>query len=348
MPTFRQTNIRSPYLIDATGTAGQEAKVELFIWNNSGSEPASPTKTLTKPIPSTNIITVHFDVSPYMREYINQEEFTPVTVTTDADEDSFIFARVKVWVNGLVVDNEYLLGLDGFGYFEEGKNPTGQPPLLTEGEYYVQEGGNTGGLYFFNDDSSTWQAEYTSLDGTTPTVTSLFNSITSPVTYVPYITPTHVGTGGSIVKILKDSVEKFSYTFREVCEPKYIPVTCDFINKHGSWQRLVFFKVSKSTMQMENTEYHLMPASVDYSTSQNIQQTFNTNGTESIKVNTGWVPESYSEVMKELVFSETIRLDNRPVNIKTKSIDLFKSINEKNINYTMEFDYANHMINYVQ
>jgi len=341
MPTYQQANIRSPYIIDATGTAGQETKVELFIWKNSGSETALPTKTLTKPVPSSNVLTVHYDVSPYIREYINQEVFTPVTVTTDADEDSFAFARVKVWVNGLVVDNEYLLCLDGYGYFEEGKNPIGQPSLLTEGEYYVQEGGNTGGLFFFNDDSSTFQAEYISLDGSTPNVTSLLNSITSPVTYAPYITPTHVGTGGSLVNILKDSVIRYTYTFREVCEPKYTPINCDFINKHGAWQRIVFFKVSKNTMQMENNEYHLMPENLDYSTTANVQQVFNSNGTESIKVNTGWVPESYSETMKELIFSETIRLDDKPVNIKTKSLDLFKSINEKNINYTLEFNYAN-------
>ena len=71
---------------------------------------------------------------------------------------------------------------------------------------------------------------------------------------------------------------------------------------------------------------------------------FNSNGTESIQVNTGWVPESYSEVIKQLTFSESIRLDGKPVNIKTKSIDLFKAINERNINYTIDFEYANHMI----
>ena len=349
MPSYRQTNIRSPYLIEATGTAGQSTTVELFIWKNSGSEPATATKTLSKPIPSSNITTVYYDVSPYLREYIQQDEFTPVTTVTDASEDMYIYARAKVYVNGFVTDNEYLIGFDGYGYFEEGNNPTGQISMLNEGEYYVQGGGDTGGLYFYNDEGgSIYQAVYNSLDGTTGGVTLSLNSATSQVTYAPYITPTHVGTGGSTLYVLKDTVVKFTYTFREICEPKYTPITCDFINKFGAWQRIVFFKVSKSTMQMTNNEYHLMPASINYDITQNVQQSFNSNGIESIKVNTGWVPESYSEVIKQLTFSESIRLDGKPVNINTKSIDLFKAINERNINYTIDFNYANHMINYVQ
>lgn len=352
MPTFQQTNIRSPYIIDATGTAGQETKVELFIWNNSGSEPATPTKTLTKPVPSSNITTVHFDVSPYMREYINHEVFTAGFTVADANEDTYCFARVKVWVNGLVVDNQYLIGVNGYGYFEDGKNPTGNPAMLTEGEYYTREVGSTaslsGGLYIYNDDTFTWQVRYTCLDGVTPDVTVLMNSITAPITYTPYITPTHYNGGGSRVEVLQNSITVANYTFRMICEPKYAPINCDFVNKFGVWQRIVFFKVSKNTMKMDNNEYHLMPENLNYSVTQNVQQVFNSNGTESIKVNTGWVPESYSEVMKQLLFSETIRLDDRPVTIDTKSLDLFKSINEKNINYTLDFKYANHMINYIQ
>ena len=92
----------------------------------------------------------------------------------------------------------------------------------------------------------------------------------------------------------------------------------------------------------------MMPDSVDYSVSKNIRQTFNTNGQESISVNTGWVREGYSEVIKQLLLSNTIRLDNKPVVINTKSVDLFTSINERNINYTLEFNYANNIINTIQ
>ena len=350
MPTYKQVNARSPYIVSATGTAGQSVEIELFLWNYPDSEPSTYQKVLSKPIPSTNITTVHFDLSPYLREYIDTVNFVPNASTSpiDADDGSYCYARAKVYVNGFVTDNEYLLALDGYGYFDEGYNPIDSPVLLTEGEYYVKQGGDTGSIYVYDDDNHTWEAKYVSLDGTTASVNGLFNGVSAQVTRLPYITASHVGTGGSEVIIFKDTVEFASFTFREICEPKYTPVTCDFKNKFGVWQRIVFFKVSKSTMQMNNNEYHLMPASIDYDTTQNVQQSFNSNGIESIKVNTGWVPESYSEVIKQLTFSESIRLDGKPVNINTKSIDLFKAINERNINYTIDFNYANHMINYVQ
>ena len=97
---------------------------------------------------------------------------------------------------------------------------------------------------------------------------------------------------------------------------------------------------------MTNTEYNLMPESVDYNVKKNVRQVFNVNGAEKITVNTGWVFESYSEVMKQLMLSEKILLDDKPVIIETKSLELQKNINDRNINYNLSFKYANPALNY--
>jgi len=47
-----------------------------------------------------------------------------------------------------------------------------------------------------------------------------------------------------------------------------------------------------------------------------------------------------------LLLSETIRINNEPVKLRTKSTKLFKHINEKTINYEIEFEYANNVLNY--
>ena len=91
-----------------------------------------------------------------------------------------------------------------------------------------------------------------------------------------------------------------------------------------------------------------MPASVNYNTSKNITQNFNVNGQETITVNTGFVREGYSDVIQQILLSETIRLDGRPVVPNSKSVDLQKHINDKLINYTMKFDYAHPTINNIQ
>jgi len=74
---------------------------------------------------------------------------------------------------------------------------------------------------------------------------------------------------------------------------------------------------------------------------------FNTNGKKSIKVNTDWVTEDYNELLKQLMLSERIIINNYPAKINTKSTELFKSVNTKMINYQIEFEFAYDVINSV-
>ena len=64
-------------------------------------------------------------------------------------------------------------------------------------------------------------------------------------------------------------------------------------------------------------------------------------------MNTGWVNEDFKNTLQEILFSEKILIDLLPVRLKTKQVDKQKSINSKNINYTLEFDYNYNTINNV-
>ena len=97
---------------------------------------------------------------------------------------------------------------------------------------------------------------------------------------------------------------------------------------------------------MSNTEYDLLPDAVSYNVLRNVRQVFNVNGTETITCNTGWVPEAYGDIMKQLLLSEKILLNDEPVIVQSKDIKLQKNINDKNINYNLTFRYANPVLNY--
>lgn len=346
---YTKINTRSPYFVSQSGSAGDAILVELRIWNGAdGDKPAAAQKTLSKTIPSSVVTTVNFDISPYINAYIEHTILTDVTTLTATPITEYARCEVKVFKNTAPqgAKTEELIGYKGYGYFADGKNPVGQANvMLDEGEYYTLTNQNNGALYYHEDDAVAWTATYTCLDGTTADVNVSLNIENG---HIPYITPTHQNQGGSTLKIFKAGALERTFTFREVCEAKYTPLICDFINRYGVWQTIVFFKVSKSKMSTTETTFNMMPDSVDYSVSKNIRQTFNTNGQESITVNTGWVLEHYNEVIKQLLLSNTIRLDNKPVVVNTKSVDLFTSINERNINYTIEFNYANNIINTIQ
>ena len=138
-----------------------------------------------------------------------------------------------------------------------------------------------------------------------------------------------------------------SWTFTPICEPKYTPVVIDFINKYGAWQREFFFKASKTNISIESNDYNVMQSSNNYDVLQGQKRSFNTNGMETISVNSGYVNEDFSSNIKQLLMSERILVDNKPAICKTKSLELMKNINNHMINYSLEFEFAYNAINNV-
>ena len=349
MPNYSKINVRSPYMITQTGTsAGQLIKVDLFIHQEGGSEPANETFSLSKPVPSASVLTVNFDIAPYLKSYISHTSLTPVTGLTATPAANYVYCKIVVTNPAASVSDQYVIGYNGYGYFADGYNPTlDANVMLDEGEYYMVKNQNYGALFYFQEAGlgEAWTAKYECLDGSTADVDI---NLTTENAHIPYIPPTHKNNGGSTLKISKDGALQKTFTFTEICEPKYTPVVCDFVNKYGVFQTIIFFKVSTNKMTMSNSQFNMMPSSVNYSTSKNISQVFNVNGIESTTVNTGFVREGYDDIIKQILLSETIRLDGKPVIIDTKSLDLQKSINKRLINYTLTFKFANNIVNNIQ
>lgn len=338
--------VRSPLHQAVTGTAGQEARADIYLWNDPDSIPGSPQFQVSKPIPSANTLTVYFDVSEYCRDYISHSVFVPAVINTAVPVAGYCYLTIKTYLDD-VLDNTTtdIICTDGYGYFAEGHNLTLSPILMDAGSYQVSDTGDVGNISIIDDGVATWTIEYYPLTAATP-LTAV--TLTETVGQAPYIHPSYRGTGGNRVDILKDAVVQKSFTFTEVCEAKYTVHLCDFVNKFGVWQRLTFFKVAKESMSVSSKEYKLMPQTLPYTLTESRKQNFNVNGKESIKLNTGWVDESYSEVMKQLLLSETVRIDDLPVNVTTKSLDIMTNINDNNINYEIDFMYSYDTINNIQ
>jgi len=76
-------------------------------------------------------------------------------------------------------------------------------------------------------------------------------------------------------------------------------------------------------------------------------------GKESITLSSGFLSESYNEVFKQLMLSEKVWITNRtntseqvlPINIKTSDITYKTSLNDKLVEYTIEFDNSYNVLN---
>lgn len=336
--------VRSPYILSQSGVANDTTKVELFLWNSPATIPVTPTRTLTKAIPSSIQTTVYYDISEYCRDYIAHLKYNEVITNTAVAVGEYCYCTAKVYKNSVLQTTYTFICFDGYGYFADGMNPTGNNVMLTEGTYQIETNTNSGGITVHNDGTGTWAIVYKPLIASFPT----YSLVLTGVSYAPYINENFKNTGGNRVTVEKDAVVIASYTFLEVCEAKYQVMNLDFVNKFGSWQRLVLFKASFENLDTMSNEYNMMSPTPNYSIYANRRQTFNTNGIDKVRVNTGLVEESYKEVIKQLLLSEKIMLDDKPVKITSKGVELQKAINKKMINYELTFDYSNPVINTIQ
>ena len=334
-------NIRSPKIMTINGAVNDDTRLDIYLWKASTSIPTNPTYTLEKKIVDSSVGNV-YDISPFAKTFIKHKAFTEVTSDTAMDEDEYCYCRVRTSINrsGIYTITDFIC-FAGFGYHSEGANPA-HTEFLTDGSYYVDAVGNGGALGYYDDGAVLWTANYTALDGSFSNVITLSNE----VGIIPYVSPLFTSAGGNKLEIVRDGVVQNTYTFIQQDECKFTPINCDFVNKFGAWQRIVFFKASKSSFSASSTEYNLMPSSAIYDVQDNVRSAFNINGKDKITVNTGWVFESYSDVIKQLMLSEKILLDDEPVLISTKSIELQESINNNNINYKLDFEYSAPTLNY--
>jgi len=148
------------------------------------------------------------------------------------------------------------------------------------------------------------------------------------------------------VGLYRDSTLLWSRVIDADEECKYTPSLCSFISKSGGWENVYFMKAKEESSTMTNTVYNLTQ-DYNYNYLKGQKKSFNTNGNDSIKCNTGWVDETMNIILKDLLFSETILLDSKPVLIKNKSMTFKNILKTKMINYEIEFEYAYNLINNV-
>ena len=338
---------RSPYLIRIAETGQNGSKVELFLSATTFS--VSPQYTLSKLIPASNNVETLYDISPYIREYIR---FASCSAGGNAAATNPTTERVNVRVKRYkLVGSTYTLlntvdylAFDGSTYYESGYNFDLGDYGLDAGNYYYNPTSDPGKIRVTGGASFT--AKYTNLS--TATFTSL--SISNGTFDIPRVrtTPNELAVGNKVEILDAASAVVKTWYFYPLEECKYTPVIIDFVNKYGAWQREFFFKASNDTFSVENTEYNLLQTnSYNYNTLEGQRKVFNANGKKSIKVNTGWVAETWSEVLKQIMLSERILIDNKPAKINSKSTELFKHINTKQINYSLDFEFAYDVINSV-
>jgi hypothetical protein len=350
-------NTRSPFFITVDEINQVGSKIELFVYDGAGTITATPTYTLSKKISSFTQTANIYNISSFIQEY----------VVNVASTLTVVYANVLVKVYKETSANVYALSrtenyvaVNGYNDYIDGVNKINTNEIITV------LADNTKTLYYYR-------------TAVLPYVNLFIDSVLGDVLELNYrdargrnlVNTVLVAAGdASQLQMLKiplstssikyddenkleikftrgGTIFTFNYTVVALCEIKYTPVVCSFINQKGGWEFLTFFKAQSESISIENTSFRLNAASINYDPLTGQTKNFNTNGSKPIKLNTGWIEQVQNKTIEELMLSETILLDNKPFSLATKQLAFKTDLVDKNINYTIDFTPNFELINNV-
>ena len=191
---------------------------------------------------------------------------------------------------------------------------------------------------------------------------------TAGTTAVTFFSPSgFVGTMDNVsIKEVYD-VSKISVTddngtntanVKQVEECKFTPHKVTFVNKNGVLDDMYFFKKSTNRMSTKREDYIANTINSDntYSVNQHNKVDFNITANSTVKLSSGFLNESSNEKFKQLLLSEKVWVTRTfkndqlvlPINIKTSNISYKTSLNDKLVEYSIEFNDSYNAINNIR
>ena len=145
----------------------------------------------------------------------------------------------------------------------------------------------------------------------------------------------------------------YTWTIERICNAKYTPVLMTFINRNGVQQEHYFFlkSVESMTAKSDNFKRNIFTySSSNYDTTSHQNQIFNKNGNIKYTLNTNYMIEAYNEVMEDILLSEYVWITYggvtyNPVVVTSSSLTFKTSLNDRLIQYTLQVEQSNDIIN---
>lgn len=374
-------NVRSPYYI-TTGTVTNltSCQLELFIY--TGTRGVGATNN-DRPTTATYILESFavdnecvFEISELVRDY-----FTNSFDGDYATEIQWVDYRITQSIQNVAQTTSsftQLKGFYGYGFFEEGTNPANNTGLLqtntkivklddapatiavdtslTTQVTYELNGAQVYTKAVSSSTESDEQIEYVSNGingsdeyedrviqaGGTFEGSSCLDEFTNEYTLFDFDT-IFVETSTGVTKLTVDNIE----------ECKYDPLKVTFTNKFGSLQDIWFFKRTNEVLSTTKDSFKRnIISGGSYNISNHQNKILTKNGKEKLTLNTGYYPESYNDVFKEMQLSEEcwieINSQTLPINVSGSSLEYKTHLNDKLINYTIEIDFAFDTINNIR
>ena len=336
---IEKININSPVYLKIENTNLASCNLTLAIYSGAFQSSPSTTYELVKNEVANNNYVI-FEIGELIKDYIAY-----------SFSGTFGSNGVNVWVqttatpknsSGTSLDaiSSIYLAFDGVGYFEEGFDITSSSNSATN--LSVNSGSDTltgATTVNFKNGSSTVSSV---------TVSTGVSNSNSAIEYATSTTATltsvDIVTGGSTetIEIEEQDCNRFTN----------LPIV--FVNKSGALQKVNFFLKSIESVNVQKDEFKssTLTTGATYSVNNHQYRNRNINSRETIILNTGYVDDSYNQVIEQILTSKRcwIFQNNQylPVIPQDQNVTFKTSLNDRLANYTMTFKYAFDKINTIR
>lgn len=369
-------NVRSPYYVYKAQTNLES--VILNIWIYSGTQTSSRPAAATYSLSSFAVNdAVNYDIAELVRDYMtyNSDDYETPIVWVDYQINKIV-GGVSSSEN--IVSNKAFYG---YGYFEDGYNPSLESDVLQSNKTIVKlddsaiylpiDTNRVTEVHFYHNGEQVYEQNFSPNTNSENQIQYVTNTVSPADTFKNRVLDDNGIFEGSIcldnflnevVLFPVDTIYVYSIynsgngkiiKVENIEECKYQPYRLMFINKYGALQDIWFFKTSNKelTTKKESFKRNTLVAN-NYSLNQHQDKNLYKRGNEKMSLNTGFYPEEYNEVFKQMQLSEDawIEIDGKvlPINVADSGFSYKTGLNDKLIDYKIKIEFAFDTINNIR
>lgn len=344
---------RSPYFFSVSPTDLYDSiRADIYVYRGHkvDDKPLLPNFQLSKFVLQAGQPKISINVNKLVNDFVQNSFNQNISVgvqTTSQLDSVWVYVDAGVYLNNVLLYpvTQTLLALDGFGYHQELSNPVLNKKVLSTINNHIVYNNSKYPLYFVSKDLVSITINDTSVPFT---LDENYNN--QYIGYVDVMQYADGDTNFNAVFVYDD--ETITHTIEVKTECRNNLINCIFKNKYGFWQKIPFNKLSKKSLDIESQDYTPFISDFgSYNLNQHNKRSYLTNGKEKIVTNTDFLPEYYNNLFKELMLSEQIYLEENnvvlPVNINKRSLQYKTKLNDKLIQYSLDFEYSFNALNNV-
>jgi len=373
-------NLRSPIFIGNTILADGYNIYKIYIYDNTA--PAQPQYTIRKNY-NANFNAGIIDIAELVRDYLDinfdgsryEGQCVKVKVEFEKYNSSDVLSD-----SGTILNDVF--AFDSYSYFEENGFDVDDKSLMISNKIIFALADNSVRIpvntskqptvTFLKNGNIQNTVSYPSYSGTSKQI--VYANVNNSLSYESYIDRVLESDGIlEKTKCLKDFLDEFEIgevdevrisnntgsleiiKIKTLEECKYEPKKFTFVNKFGALQDIYFFKkqVNKMNVTKESYNASTLNNTYTYDRSAHTKRDFNVKGKESFTFSSGYLNEEYNEVFKQMMLSEKVWITNitdteeqvLPINVKTSNITYKTSLNDRLVEYTIEFENSYNVLN---